>query len=197
MNYTNKVCSFTGYRTQKLNFCLSSSKNPLGLDKIRECLKGRMIEMMDEGFNTFQCGMAIGADIMFAETALELRETYPALVKFIAVIPCIDHDKNRSFPERELCNKITERANDVIYVSNTKYYDGCMAKRNRYLVETCDELLAVYDGQRGGTMQTVNYAKGKGIKVTIIDPSRAVVLTLREFLDSRKSALRNKKHEEQ
>jgi uncharacterized phage-like protein YoqJ len=58
-----------------------------------------------------------------------------------------------------------------------------MAKRNRYLVNNCDELLAVYDGQPGGTMQTVNFAKEKKIKITIIDPSKAVKIIL---IDSEK-----------
>lgn len=177
MNYTNKVCSFTGYRTKKLNSCLTGS---LKKEDIRKCLIGRMIEMLDNGFMTFQCGMAIGCDLMFAEAAIELKQRYSTLVRFVAVIPCLDHDKSWNDADRTLCREITEKADDVVLVSNSSYFDGCMAKRNRYLVETCDELIAVYDGQRGGTMQTVNYAKGKGIKVTIIDPSKETIITLRE-----------------
>jgi uncharacterized phage-like protein YoqJ len=138
-----------------------------------------MIEMLDDGFTTFQCGMAIGSDLMFAEAALALKKRYSSLVKFIAAIPCLDHDKCWNESDRLLCRKILEKADDVLLVSDSRYFDGCMAKRNRHLVESCDELLAVYDGQRGGTMQTVNYAKGRGIKVTIIDPSKALILTLR------------------
>jgi len=181
MNYTNKVCSFTGYRTQKLNAALAVPGNNLKIEDIKECLKSQMLEMLDRGFTTFQCGMAIGTDLMFAEIALELKQMYsPLLVKFTAMIPCLDHDKNWTERDRILCRELTEKADDVIFVSNSHYFDGCMAKRNRRLVDTCDELLSVYDGQKGGTMQTINYAKGKGIKATIIDPSRAVIITLRE-----------------
>ncbi|MCL1904036.1 MAG: DUF1273 domain-containing protein [Oscillospiraceae bacterium] len=177
MNYTNKVCSFTGYRTKKLKTCLSGA---LTFEVLKSCLLNKMKEMLDEGFTTFQCGMAVGSDLIFAEAAIELKKRYSALVKFIAVIPCLEHDRGWNDVDRVLCRKVVENADEVILVSNSEYYDGCMAKRNRHLVETCDELIAVYDGQRGGTMQTINYAKGKGIKITIFDPSREVVITLRE-----------------
>jgi uncharacterized phage-like protein YoqJ len=64
-----------------------------------------------------------------------------------------------------------------------------MQKRNRYLVDSCDEMLAIYDGQRGGTMQTINYAKSKRKKVTIIDPSKEVIITLRESYNTKESFL--------
>lgn len=186
MNYTNKVCSFTGYRPKKLNACLanpSSLQAPLKLEDINSCLYERVCEMLDEDFTTFQCGMAIGSDLMFAQAVLKLKQRYSSLVKFIAVLPCLNHDKGWSEAERLQCREIIEKADDVVLINNSPYFDGCMAKRNRYLVETCDELLAVYDGQRGGTMQTINYAKGRGLKITVIDPSRSVMITLRESLE--------------
>jgi uncharacterized phage-like protein YoqJ len=179
MNYTKKSCSFTGYRTKKLNQSLYDSS--LTVDGLFDCMKSLMTEMLDNGFSTFRCGMAIGADLMFARAALELREKYKSsLVRFIAVIPCLNHDQNWTESDRTLCREITGRADEVILVSNSHYFNGCMAKRNRYLVDNCDELLAIYDGQTGGTMQTINYAKGKGKKITIIDPSRELLVTLRE-----------------
>ena len=183
MNYLNKVCSFTGYRTPKLNACLATNPN-LNMEDVRRCLKSQMLSKLEEDFTTFQCGMALGADLMFAQIALELREMYSAhLVKFVAVIPCLEHDKSWSQRERSLCRDLIRQADETVLVSDCRYFDGCMAKRNQYLVKTCDELLAVYDGQRGGTMQTVNFAKGKGIKVTVIDPSKSLIITLRESIE--------------
>jgi uncharacterized phage-like protein YoqJ len=178
MNYLNRVCSFTGYRTQKLNYSLARSS--LNEQDVEEAMRAIMLQMLDRDFSEFRCGMAIGADLMFARLSLELRRKYPSLVKFTAVIPCLDHDIRWNEADKRLCREITELADDVVLVSNVHYFNGCMAKRNRYLVDTCDELLAVYDGQSGGTMQTVNYAKGKGKKVSIIDPSRELLITLRE-----------------
>jgi uncharacterized phage-like protein YoqJ len=187
INYTNRVCSFTGYRPQKLNACLARSPSSLTLEDIESVLRRQMLEMLDAGFTTFQSGMAIGGDLMFARIATELREQYSShLVKLIAVIPCLEHDKAWGESDRILCRELTAKADKVVLVSDRPYFDGCMAKRNRRLVDTCDEMLAVYDGQRGGTMQTINYAKGKGLKVTIIDPSKEKIIILRESLVSEK-----------
>ena len=185
MNYTNKICSFSGYRAAKLSSCLSEST--LTMQDIEQCLKIRMLEMLDEGFATFRCGMANGADLLFAQIVLQLQKEYHGLIKLVAAIPCLNHDKGWSEKDRALCREITEQADEKVIVSDSPYYDGCMAKRNRYLINGCDELLAVYDGQRGGTMQTINYAKGKNIKITIVDPSREVIITLRESQEFEKS----------
>ena len=38
------------------------------------------------------------------------------------------------------------------------------------MVDLTTHLIAVYDGQKGGTKYTVDYAKEKGLFVLIIDP---------------------------
>jgi uncharacterized phage-like protein YoqJ len=182
VNYTNKACSFTGYRTHKLNACLRNSG--LTADVLEEVMRLQMLEMLDRGFKSFLSGMAIGADMMFARAALRLREQYPQLVRLVAAIPCLDHDKNWHENDRLHLQELVAQADEVVIVSKYPYFDGCMQKRNRYLVNNCDELLAVYDGQRGGTMQTINYAKGRGVKTTIIDPSRELIITLRESFET-------------
>ncbi|MCL1831939.1 MAG: SLOG family protein [Oscillospiraceae bacterium] len=186
LNYANKVCAFTGYRPQKLNACLS--RGTLTVQDIELILRRQMLTLLDEGFNTFMSGMAIGADLIFARIALELQREYtPKLARLVAVIPCLEHDKNWGERDRIHCRELSESAYETVVVSNSCYFDGCMAKRNHYLVDRCDELIAVYDGQRGGTMQTINYAKGKRRKVTIIDPSKELIITLRESYETSKT----------
>ena len=137
--------------------------------------------MLDRDFEIFQCGMAIGADLLFAKAVLELKkECAPYPVKFHAVIPCFDHDAKWWEADRAAFLEITEQADEVIYVSKTPYFNGCMAKRNRYLIDTCDELMAVFDGQQGGTMQTINYAKQKGKRIMMINPAKELKITLFE-----------------
>jgi len=181
MNYTKKICSFTGYRTKKLSESLAAGS--LSSDSLKKILKLEMAKMLDRDFETFQCGMALGADLIFAEAALELKREYPP-TRFVAVIPCLEHDRGWNQTDRRLCREAAEKADGVVIVSNTRYYDGCMARRNRYLVDNCDELLAVYDGKPGGTMQTINFAKERGIRVTVINPSRELKITLMESLQN-------------
>ena len=45
-----------------------------------------------------------------------------------------------------------------------------MDKRNRYMVDHADVLIAVWDGSPSGTGKTVRYAHQQGKSVTIIDP---------------------------
>ena len=50
------------------------------------------------------------------------------------------------------------------------YTAGCMARRNRYMVDRSSLLIAVYDGQpQGGTLNTLTYAMGQGIETVILD----------------------------
>jgi uncharacterized phage-like protein YoqJ len=45
-----------------------------------------------------------------------------------------------------------------------------MLKRNRYMVDHSSVLIAVFDGVLGGTMQTINYARKKGLEIIEIRP---------------------------
>lgn len=68
----NKVCCFTGHRSQKL---------PWGFNEQDErCLKMKkelyleIEKSINEGYDTFLCGMALGFDTICAETVLQLKE---------------------------------------------------------------------------------------------------------------------------
>ena len=52
----------------------------------------------------------------------------------------------------------------------TQYTNGCLQKRNRYLVDNADIVLAVWNGTPGGTEYTVSYAKKKEKTLVIINP---------------------------
>jgi hypothetical protein len=45
-----------------------------------------------------------------------------------------------------------------------------MARRNRYMADQASMIIAVFDGQPGGTRYTLNYAKKRGLSATIIMP---------------------------
>ena len=52
----------------------------------------------------------------------------------------------------------------------THYTPDCMEKRNRYMVNACDVVIAVWDGRPSGTGKTVQYAKEQGKEIIVIDP---------------------------
>ena len=53
--------------------------------------------------------------------------------------------------------------------------NGFLLARNLYLVTQADILLACFDGQEGGTKNTVEYAKNTGCRVCLIPPVKAKV----------------------
>ena len=44
-----------------------------------------------------------------------------------------------------------------------------MQRRNRYMVDHASRLIAVFDGQEGGTRRTVEYALRSGLEVVYVD----------------------------
>jgi uncharacterized phage-like protein YoqJ len=173
MNFTNKICSFTGYRPKKLYESLGEN----GLPALKERLRAEVDELLCDDFSTFQCGMALGSDMLFADVVLEYKRKYPR-VKLIAVVPCIGQENSWNEKQKLKYQQLLEGASEVKIISNREYFDGCMQIRNRELADSCDLLLAVYDGKRGGTMQTVELAKKQGKKIRIIDPSTLLRVTL-------------------
>ena len=50
------------------------------------------------------------------------------------------------------------------------YTKDCMQKRNQYMVDKSDYVIAVWNGKPSGTGNTVCYAESKGKTVIIIRP---------------------------
>ena len=55
-------------------------------------------------------------------------------------------------------------ADKVVYISN-EYYDGCMQKRNRHLINNSSLCISYQTGILGGTAYTTRYANEKGIQI--------------------------------
>lgn len=158
--------SFTGYRPSKLPFF--GEDDPLCTD-----LKNRIYEavekLADSGATEFYTGMALGVDMWGAEAVLKLRESRPD-IRLIAMIPCRDQDKKWSAADKLRYHDILSKCDKAVCMSEA-YTRDCMHKRNRALVDVCDVLIAVYDGQSGGTKYTYDYAKSLRKKIVVIPPT--------------------------
>ncbi len=62
------------------------------------------------------------------------------------------------------------QADIVTWVSHD-YDRDCLNKRNRYMIENCDLLLAAYDGRPGGTKHAVDYARSIGKDIRLVPPT--------------------------
>lgn len=143
-----KTVAFSGYRTEKL---------PENIDPIRIQLRKEVAKCIEDGVDTFLCGMAAGFDLMAAEIVLELKKTY--FIKLICVIPFDDgRDHNETY------SYVISNSDDKVVLSSKFSYDAYY-KRNEYMVDNCDKLICYYDGRYGGTEYTVDYAIKSGIPV--------------------------------
>lgn len=112
-------------------------------------------------------GMALGVDTIFAMATLSLRDDDQFPIKLHAAVPC----RNLSEPwfNEDDVNRfkhILGVADIVTYVTDSDYVEGCLERRNEFLVDNSDEILAVWTGSPGGTKHCIDYAKKKGKSVT-------------------------------
>ena len=150
---------------------------------LKKALAKEITKLVDAGYTDFLSGMAEGTDAWAALAVLALKKENPAL-KLHCVLPCEGQADEWSASARERYFSILEQADEVVYVSR-EYHDGCMLKRNRYLVDHAACLLAVYNGEwRGGTAMTVRYAQKLGREITILNPVAPERLKLQHTCDT-------------
>ena len=163
-------CSFTGHRPSR--FAFGFDEESAGCLSLKSALLSQIQGMCDRGVTTFLSGMALGTDLWAAEAVLALKKRGRPL-RLVCVLPCETQADRWAECHRERYFSILEGADEVLYIS-CRYTPDCMARRNRYLIDHSDFLIAVYDGgDRGGTAYTVDYARHRGRSIVVIDPATA------------------------
>jgi len=155
--------AITGHRPNKLgnDYDLTSDL----VKKIKYEIQHIITQINQPGSNLeLITGMALGIDTLFAQIAIENK------IPFTAAIPCINQDKMWIQKYKDLYHSILKhRLCSIIYVSDKEYDLECMNKRNEWMVNNCDLLIAVWDGTSGGTANCVKYAKKKKKHIIQID----------------------------
>ena len=165
MSTADTTCCFTGHRPAKLPWG-SSEGDPRCLSLKAE-IAARLEGIYELGYRNFICGMAEGCDLDFAEAVLAMRDHLPD-VTLEAAIPCDRQADKWTAAQQRRYEHIMAESDTVTFVQH-RYSPGCMMRRNRYMVDRSSLLLACFDGQTGGTMNTILYAQRSGLKVILID----------------------------
>lgn len=165
MEEWTQSCCFTGHRPEKLPWGYDE-QDPRCL-KLKEELACHVEGVYLALCRHFICGMARGCDLYFAEAVLQLREKYPD-VTLEAAIPCDTQANGWSMAEQRRYEHLMAECDEVTFVAHA-YSPGCMQRRNEYMVDSSSVLIAVYNGTAGGTMNTILYARRKGLKVITIE----------------------------
>ena len=162
------ICAFTGYRPEKFPF--GDNEADPRCEQLKQRIFCEILRMTRDGVSVFMSGMARGVDLWAAEAVLQIQNVKPSQkIELWAIVPYDRQPLPWSAKERARYQHILEQAARVEYISHD-YYNGCLQKRNRYMVDHATHLLAVYDGQPGGTASTIRYARKKGLEITIIEP---------------------------
>lgn len=168
-----KSCAFTGHRPQNLPFGYRETDERCFA--LKETLRTQIIRFIEEeGVTHFISGMALGVDMYAAEIVLGLKETYPNLT-LEAAIPCQTQPNRWSPAMRKRYEAILARCDKETLLQAT-YTPGCMERRNRYMVDHADFLIAVWDGTSSGTGSTVRYARHQEKPILVIQPESLQVM---------------------
>ena len=158
------IC-FTGHRPKGLPW--GYNENLVSCLNFKKYMKKLLVIKINEGYNCFIVGMALGIDMIVAEILLELKLEYDISIE--CAIPCLNQESRWSRIQQERYKGILKKCDKVTYISRNEYTVDCMQKRNEYMVNNSDLVIAVWNGSASGTLNTINYAKGKNIDTIIIN----------------------------
>ncbi len=155
-------CCFTGYRPDKFPFPLNTSNAEFL--KFENDLFEQILMLAEENCTTFYCGMAMGFDLLAGEAVLSVKNAFPSPLRLVCVLPF--KGQAYGFPPywQEKFEAVKNGADEIIVLSE-KYHTGCYQSRNIYMVDNSDYVLTWFDGKKGGTQNTINYAKKKGRQI--------------------------------
>lgn len=145
-----KVCAFTGHR------------NLSGTDFDEHLLERIVLNLVKCGYTRFLCGMAVGFDLKAAQAVIALKDKYD--IQLVACLPCANQSERFSAKNKILYNEILEKCDETV-VLESEYTQGCMFRRDRYMVDNCDTLVCFLRKNSGGTYYTVNYARKANKKI--------------------------------
>lgn len=164
-HHAYKRCAFTGYRPEKM--CFGYNEQDERCVRLKKRLHERLEELVAEGYAHFLSGGAQGFDTFAAEEVLALREKYPWVM--LEMVSPFDAQADKwSLEAQKRHERLLEKA-DIVTRTSRAYDRGAMFRRNRYLADNCDLLLAYYDGLSGGTRMTVEYANSIDVKVECLN----------------------------
>lgn len=152
----HRVC-FTGHRPEKLTRFEWL---------IKKDLEKEIKKAIEDGLTVFISGMARGVDIWAAEIVLKLRDAGKP-VRLICASPYEGFENRWEQDWKDRYNGILSKADHVVFVCK-HYSRGCFQIRNEWMVDHSARVIAVFNGEKSGTKNTIDYAKRKEIAINFI-----------------------------
>ena len=151
-------CCFTGHRPEKLT---------MPEEQMAALLETEIRKAIDRQFTTFISGMAKGVDIVAAEIVLRLREQDKRL-KLICALPHPGFGLHWGSGWTERFQSVLAQADLERTISPSFSYASYQA-RNEWICRHSGLVIAVFNGERGGTKNTLEYARKIDVPSIIIN----------------------------
>jgi uncharacterized phage-like protein YoqJ len=160
------ILAFTGHRPDKLPDKKTGYKIPNPTYLYIYCEISKALKKFEP--EKVISGMALGVDQVGAMVAHRLG------IPFIAAIPFEGQEKMWPEKSQRTYQALLNKASEVVIVSPGGYAANKMQIRNEWMVNHCDLLIGVWNGdQSGGTYNCLEYAKSVGKEIYCINPKDA------------------------
>ena len=150
-------CCFTGHRPEKLG-CSE--------EEAIQALRTAIGSAYADGYRTFISGMARGVDIWAAELVLKEREVRQD-IHLICALPHPGFETRWRAEWQRRYKTVLDHA-DLVKTICPAFSMGSYQKRNEWMVDHSGLVLALFNGQPGGTANTIDYARRNGVKTILI-----------------------------
>ena len=173
----SKACAIVGHRPTRFKF---KYKEDYSLcKKIKKKITEQLKYLYDEkGVRRIYVGRSLGVDIWVGEIVLRLKETSGYEEFELAVIlPFPGHDQKWDERSRKRLEFLIQHSVEHLAIGRNDCRESYV-KRNCYMIDHADFLLAVYDNDRSlydDPIQPVRYAEEKKNEIILIHPDTAEV----------------------
>lgn len=151
-------CCFTGHRPEKLT---------VSEERLAALLEAEIRKAIDQEFTTFITGMAKGTDLIAAEIVLRLREEDPRL-RLVAALPYPNFGQRWGGGWSERFQRVLSAADQIECVCPCSSWASYQL-RNEWMVNHSALVIAAFNGESGGTKNTLDFARKQRVPCVVID----------------------------
>jgi uncharacterized phage-like protein YoqJ len=157
------ILAATGHRPDKLNGFSDSAFNALVTLATAYLThhKRTVIGTIDSTIS----GMALGWDQAWAQASFDCG------IPFTAAVPFFGQESRWPLKSQAAYQALLSKASNIVYVCSPDYAAWKMQRRNEWIVDHCDRLVALWDGgETGGTANCIRYAQEQGREIVNLWP---------------------------
>lgn len=133
-------------------------------DSLKEQLRNELSRLITvERYRYFMSSGVPGFDALAAQVVLELRETFD--IGLFVVLPCDGLKRNWSAADQEAHQSLLDSANYVRYTSFATWFDGCLWRRDKYMVDHASLIITCQPHRKTVKSRILNYAKTEQVPI--------------------------------